>query len=93
MIWNKYRTLFIQVRIDLVARLIITLTFTSEGDISWCYRSNQTSILPYFLTVKKKKHLTISDPLHIKKTDSQLYLCNCLTRWLAYCVLINRTSG
>ena len=45
MIWNKRRTLFIQVRIDLVARLIITLTPKSEGEISWCYRSNPTSLV------------------------------------------------
>ena len=51
MIWNKHRTLFIQVRIDLVARLIITLTFTSEGEISWCYLSNQTSLV-------KRLHIT-----------------------------------
>ena len=45
MIWNKRRTLFIQVRIDHVARLIITLTLKSEGEIPWCYRSNQTSLV------------------------------------------------
>ena len=45
MIWNKRRTLFIQVRIALVARLIITLTLKSEGEIPWCYRSNQTSLV------------------------------------------------
>ena len=44
-IWNKRKTLFIQVRIALVARLIITLTLKSEGEISWCYRSNQTSLV------------------------------------------------
>ena len=44
-IWNKRRTLSIQVRIDLVARLIITLTHKSEGEISWCYRSKQTSLV------------------------------------------------
>ena len=43
MIWNKRRTLFIQVRIDLEARLIITLLFKCEVEISWCYRSNETS--------------------------------------------------
>ena len=57
---NKHRTLFIQVRIDLVARLIITLTFTSEGEISWCYRSNQISLVKrlhsttYFLHFTKR---------------------------------------
>lgn len=111
---NDHTTLFIQVRIDLVARLIITLTFKSEGEIPWCYpRSNQNSLvkrldsttyffhfakrnlkfrvnfisatiscirservkilksrkvpvriaLPYFLTVKEKHHLTISDAI------------------------------
>ena len=60
MIWNKHRTLFIRVRIDLVARLIITLTLTSEGEISWCYRSNQTSLVKrlhsatYFLHFTKR---------------------------------------
>ena len=43
MIRNKRRTLFIQVRIDLEARLIITLLFKCEVEISWCYRSNETS--------------------------------------------------
>ena len=43
MIWNKRRTLFIQVRIDLEARLIITLLFKCDGEISWCYLSNETS--------------------------------------------------
>ena len=43
MIWNKRRTLLIQVRIDLEARLIITLLFKCEGEISWCYLSNETS--------------------------------------------------
>ena len=61
MIWNKRRTLFIQVRIDLVARLIITLTLKSEGEIPWCYRSNQTSLVKrlysttYFLQFRKQK--------------------------------------
>ena len=45
MIWNKCRTLFIQVIIALVARLIITLTLKSEGEIPRCYRSNQTSLV------------------------------------------------
>ena len=45
MIRNKRRTLSIKVRIDLVARLIITLTHKSEGEISWCYRSKQTSLV------------------------------------------------
>ena len=35
--------MFIQVRIDLEARLIITLLFKCEVEISWCYRSNETS--------------------------------------------------
>ena len=43
MIRNKRRTLFIKVRIDLEARLIITLLFKCEVEISWCYRSNETS--------------------------------------------------
>ena len=45
MIRNKRKTLFIQVRIDLVARLIITLTLKSEGEIPWCHRSNQTCLV------------------------------------------------
>ena len=35
-IWNKRRMLFIQVIIDLIARLIITLTLKSEGETPWC---------------------------------------------------------
>ena len=60
MIWNKCRTLFIQVIIALVARLIITLTLKSEGDIRRCYRSNQTSLVKrlhsttYFLHFTKR---------------------------------------
>ena len=45
MIWNERRKLFKQVRIDLEARLIITLLFKCEGEISLCYRSNETSSL------------------------------------------------
>ena len=48
MIRNKRKTLFIQVRIDLVARLIITLTLKSGGEIPWCYRSNQTCLVKGF---------------------------------------------
>ena len=60
MIWNKCRTLFIQVIIALVARLIITLTLKSEGEIPRCYRSNQTSLVKrlhsttYFLHFTKR---------------------------------------
>ena len=59
-IWNKRRTLFIQVRIALMARLIITLTLKSEGEILRCYRSNQTSLVKrlhsttYFLHFTKR---------------------------------------
>ena len=35
--------MFIQVRIDLEARLIITLLLKCEVEKSWCYRSNETS--------------------------------------------------
>ena len=58
MISNKHRTLFIQVRIDLVARLIITLTFKSEGEISWCYRSNQTSLVKRLHSISYFLHFT-----------------------------------
>ena len=59
-IWNKRRTLFIQAVIALIARLIITLTLKSEGEIPRCYRSNQTSLVKrlhsttYFLHFTKR---------------------------------------
>ena len=58
MIWNKHRTLFIRVRIDLAARLIITLIFTSEGEISWCYCSNQTSLVKRLHSTRYFLHFT-----------------------------------
>ena len=64
--WNKRRTLFVQVRIDLEARLIITLLFKCEVEISWCYRSNETSSVKLlysttdFLQFTKKKLNIIS---------------------------------
>ena len=65
MIRNKRRTLFIQVRIDLEARLIITLLFKCEVEISWCYRSNETSSV--------KRLYSTTDFLQLTKQKFEYY--------------------